>query len=85
MNQQEYVLNLCRSAKEASRVIGGTPAVKRDRILASVARGLRDNTEKLLSANAVDLEAGRASGLSSAMLDRLMLDKGRVEKIALAV
>ena len=36
MDKQEYVLNLCRSAKEASRVIGCTPAVKRDRILASI-------------------------------------------------
>lgn len=85
MDKHEYIRNLCRSAKDASRVIGRTPSVKRDRILAAIAKGLRGNAAPILAANALDLEAGRAAGLSSAMLDRLMLDEGRIEKVARAV
>jgi glutamate-5-semialdehyde dehydrogenase len=39
----------------------------------------------ILTANRKDLATGRAKGLSSAMLDRLMLDAGRVQKMAQAL
>ena len=46
---------------------------------------LRERTDDLLVANAKDIEAGKENGLSDAMLDRLALNKARVEGIAEAV
>lgn len=38
--------------------------------------------DEIISANAKDMEYGREKGLSSAMLDRLMLDEARIKGIA---
>ena len=46
---------------------------------------LRTAQTDILAANAKDMEAGRERGLSNAMLDRLMIDEGRLEDIARAV
>jgi glutamate-5-semialdehyde dehydrogenase len=47
-----------------------------------MADGLVRHAAAIKSANAQDLEAGRAAGLSSAMLDRLALDDRRIEAMA---
>jgi glutamate-5-semialdehyde dehydrogenase len=49
------------------------------------AQSLRGAQADILKANARDLEAGQANGLSAAMLDRLKLDEGRLSGIADAV
>jgi len=43
---------------------------------------LRARVDSVLAANALDVDAGKAAGLSPALLDRLALDHGRVEAIA---
>ena len=53
--------------------------------LRSAAGSLRDNADDILAANARDLAAGKANGLSKALLDRLMLDEARLDAIAGAV
>ncbi len=51
----------------------------------AAAHALRAARADILAANARDLEAGEAHGLSKAMLDRLMLDPARLAAIADAV
>jgi glutamate-5-semialdehyde dehydrogenase len=53
--------------------------------LTRIAGSLRARRVELLAANALDLEAARAKGLSGAMLDRLALDASRVEAMARGV
>jgi glutamate-5-semialdehyde dehydrogenase len=53
--------------------------------LRSAAMALRSAAPDILAANALDLAAGQANGLSGAMLDRLRLDEIRLEAIACAV
>lgn len=53
--------------------------------LKAAARQLRERSVDILAANARDMEAGKAGGLSSAMLDRLRLDEARLSGIADAV
>lgn len=50
-----------------------------------MADALKANAEKIIDNNKTDIENGRAAGLSDAMLDRLMLDNARIEKIASAI
>ncbi len=45
----------------------------------------REDAQAILAANALDIEAGEANGLSPAMLDRLRLDPDRLEAIARGV
>jgi glutamate-5-semialdehyde dehydrogenase len=58
-----------------------TRAVK-DAALHSMADALGERAADVLAANERDLAAGRAAGLSPALLDRLALDRGRVDGMA---
>lgn len=79
------VEELARRAKQASRALAGTSTERKNAVLSRVARTLRAEVEAILDANAADLAAAAEAGLASAMLDRLRLDRSRVEAIAQAV
>ena len=49
---------------------------------AAAAAAIRARCDDLLAANAADVAAARAAGISAALIDRLALDAGRVEGIA---
>ncbi len=53
--------------------------------LRSAAKALRDAGAEILAANALDVAAGEARGLSAALLDRLRLDPARLAGMASAV
>ena len=76
--------DLCRAAREAALELAQTPSGVRDGALHAIARALRERTEEILAANALDTSAGEEAGLSSALMDRLRLDSARVESIAAA-
>jgi glutamate-5-semialdehyde dehydrogenase len=57
----------------------------KDAALAAAAARLRADAAAVLDANARDMDAARAKGLSPAMLDRLRLDAARVEQMALGL
>jgi glutamate-5-semialdehyde dehydrogenase len=72
-------------ARAAARTLATTSdAVKADALRAAAAH-IRSAQDAILSANAQDMDEGRAKGLSSAMLDRLLLDATRLAGIADAV
>ena len=50
--------------------------------LKNMAAALRNNEAKIIEANQKDLENAKASGLSSAMIDRLTLDPARISGMA---
>ena len=57
----------------------------KSRALHSAAAALRTSESGILAANAQDMAAGAASGLSAALLDRLRLDSDRLSAIAAAI
>ncbi len=69
-------------AKSSSRVFATLDGAKKVAILKEMAQALRDETANLLEANAIDMRAGEESDLSSALMDRLFLDEGRVDGMA---
>src|SRR4051794_12915987 len=79
------VTDICVAAKEAARGLAATSSAVKDAALLAVADALEARIPEILEANALDLEAGRASGLSDALMDRLALDQGRVRAMALGV
>ena len=74
-----------KRVKNASAEIAVASTDDKNRILKAIAIALRENCDEILKANAIDLENGRANGMSEALLDRLMLNKDRVEGMAQGV
>ena len=72
-------------ARAAARVLAASSAEARRRALGAAAAAIRCDEAAILEANGRDMAAAEASGLSSALLDRLALDPGRVEAMAVGV
>lgn len=85
MTENTYLNGIGLKAKEASKVLSTASSDTKNKALAAMAKALEDNAEKVIENNKTDIENGRNAGLSEAMLDRLMLDKARIEKIASAI
>ena len=74
--------NLGREAVAAAAALALASTAAKDRALAAAAAALRARVPELLAANARDMEAARAKGLSGSMLDRLALDEKRIDAMA---
>ncbi|EQA96479.1 gamma-glutamyl phosphate reductase [Sphingobium baderi LL03] len=73
-----------RARRAAAVLASATDAQKAD-ALRRAAQALRDQSARIVAANARDMENAAANGLSPAMLDRLKLDDARVEATAAGV
>ena len=69
-------------ARAAARTLAGLSAATKAKALTEAATALRAATPAILAANERDMARARTAGLSSAMLDRLRLDEGRVAGVA---
>ncbi|MCC5577906.1 glutamate-5-semialdehyde dehydrogenase [Microtetraspora sp. AC03309] len=85
MSEVEDFLKVARAAKDAATVLAPLPRAPKDLALRAVADALVARSAEIVEANAADVEKARAGGVSEAMIDRLRLDTGRIEKIAAAV
>lgn len=81
-NIQNIVLELGRNAKKAGLELANCTTEAKNKALREAANSLRNNSGKILAANRLDLEAGKAKGLDKAMLDRLELTEKRIDNIA---
>jgi glutamate-5-semialdehyde dehydrogenase len=79
------VTGMAKAARVAQRQLAALPSARRAAALRRAAEALLAATAPVLEANAKDLAAGTARGLSGAMLDRLALDEARLAGIAEAV
>jgi len=72
-------------AKESSRVLSTLSGAEKNRILKEMAEALRANTQMLLKANALDMADAEVNNLAPSLKDRLLLDEGRVDGMAVAI
>ncbi len=79
---QKTVTDICAEAKAASRQLAGLDTPAKNAALEAIADAIDARTDTIVQANAKDLEAGREAGLTDALMDRLMLDRTRLEAIA---
>ncbi|MDA1189434.1 MAG: glutamate-5-semialdehyde dehydrogenase [Chloroflexi bacterium] len=70
------------AAKKAGRQLAKLTSATKDRALLSIADALVSRQSVIIEANRKDLEAGKAAGLSDAILDRLLLDSTRLAALA---
>lgn len=68
-------------AKDASRFLM-TAGSKKDEALNAIAKALRENADKIIKANDIDIENGKNAGLTKSLLDRLKLTEERINGMA---
>ena len=85
LDPADLVEALARAGRAAQRTLARMGDAGKAAALRSAAAALRAHGAQILAANARDLEAGKARGLSSALLDRLALDEKRLEAMAAGV
>ena len=76
---------LGRAAKAAADELTRSSGEVRNGALRAAAAAIRSRQSEILAANAKDMSAAAARGLSQAMLDRLALDPARIEAMASGV
>jgi glutamate-5-semialdehyde dehydrogenase len=79
---KDSVERVCRAAKEAAAQLGKADSSTKNAALAGMAKGLRERSDWLRAENRKDMDAGKAKGLSAAMLDRLLLTDARIRQMA---
>ena len=76
------VADLGRRARAAAAALRTAGTEAKNRALAEAARLIRQEKAAILAANARDIAAAQAAGMSAALQDRLLLDEARVEAMA---
>ncbi|MGB5965418.1 MAG: glutamate-5-semialdehyde dehydrogenase [Sulfurimonadaceae bacterium] len=74
-----------QEAKNSSRVLATLSGREKNRILKEMAQALRENSSELIHSNSLDMNDGKKSNLSSALMDRLLLDESRIDAMAVAI
>jgi glutamate-5-semialdehyde dehydrogenase len=81
-NIPAYMARVGESARAAATLMAAASTSAKNRTLLALARLLRDNVAALDAANALDLTAAAANGLSGPMLDRLKLGQKVIATVA---
>jgi glutamate-5-semialdehyde dehydrogenase len=79
------VADICAEAKRAAKALARADTATKNAALDRIAAALEERAGEILEANALDMQAGREAELGEALLDRLLLDEGRIAQIARAV
>ncbi len=77
-----YIETLGAKAKASEKALRCASTELKNKALAAIAKALCDNTDKILAANAIDIEKADENGVSVVMQDRLRLTEDRVKAIA---
>ena len=85
MNKEpdEYISEICKEARTASKTVSVASTKDKNRALFSVAEAIRKSEKKIIIANEKDLSS--VEGIADSMLDRLTLNRERIESMAQGV
>ncbi len=73
------------NAKNASNIIATLTTKEKNKILNDMAQALLDNIELIENENKKDIQSGIENNLSSALMDRLLLNESRIKDMANAI
>jgi glutamate-5-semialdehyde dehydrogenase len=71
-----------RGARAAARALALAPTAAKDAALAAMAATMRARADDILAANAEDVADAKGQGSTAAFIDRLTLDRKRIEAMA---
>ena len=78
----DVVLEIAKRAKENTKFISNANTKIKNKILSDISKYLIASTEEIIKENKKDLEISTQEGMSDSLLDRLKLDRKRIEKKA---
>ncbi|NLB75500.1 MAG: glutamate-5-semialdehyde dehydrogenase, partial [Crenarchaeota archaeon] len=76
------IKELCIKAKLASIQMSKLSQGKKNNALYKMAEALEANSEQILKANKIDIEAAKSKDLKASLLDRLSLDQKKIQTMA---
>ena len=79
MDIKHYMQTLGSQARDASRIIAAADTALKNQALLAIADAVSGGRDRLLAANAIDMQNGRSNGLEAALLDRLELNPERID------
>ncbi len=79
---KSYMHDIGRRARAVDRVLARTDGATKNRALLAMAAAIRRSRDKLLEANAADIQSARSAGKDAAFIDRLTLSPDSVEVMA---
>lgn len=79
MNEMLEILG--KNAVDAENILRNLSTNKKNQILRQAAEQLVKDTDKILAANAIDVQKGRENQMPEGLVDRLMLDAERIKGI----
>ena len=85
MDPVALIDDMAARARIASNRLSSMPTAQKVAGLKAAAAQLRASASAIMAANAIDLDAAKASGMAPAMVDRLTVNAARIEGIASAV
>ena len=82
MSIKEDVLRIAQQAKIASRELADISSSTKNRALLRMAETIEENAGRIAEENKKDADLAKNKGLSTALIDRLTLDKKRIEQMS---
>lgn len=79
------VKELGKIAKEASYKLKKLNTAEKNKMLASIKESLLSERKKILEANEIDIKKGRENNMAEGLIDRLLLNEGRIEAMAKSI
>jgi len=84
-NIEDYMVQIGKKAKEASRVLSNIGTEIKNNALKNMASRLILDSDNILAANAKDVASAMEKGIPESLIDRLILTKKRIEDMAKAI
>ena len=84
MSATTIISDIAKRARLAARTLSSSTGAERNQLLLNIADELEKNSDLILKANQLDMDAAKNTGISSALQDRLLLTDRRIKEMATA-
>ena len=82
MSATSLISEIATKASSARLTLATSTLAERNKLILNIADELERNLELILKCNQIDIQAAKAAKISSALLDRLLLNEKRVKQMA---
>ena len=72
---------ICKNLRKGAQTLALHNAAKKNHALRCVVQSIKDNKQKILDANACDVESARKGGMTESLVERLALDEKKFSSI----
>ena len=84
MSATTIIAEIAKQSRSAARTLAASSGEERNQLLLNIADELEKNLDLILKANQLDMDAAKSAGISSSLLDRLLLTEKRIKEMAAA-